>query len=386
MMEWLRQLAGRLVVMMAMAAILVGTICTAGAAAEPSNTVIRDAFMLGFSYANGHNLYARNPDDPKARAVYDEWMADAVDYGKALGVPVDTTRPTPSSSSSSFQVGVIAAGRHHAGLVAIQLAARHGHAAEAALQLGYRASIAIEYVPYLRPDDQSNVVGELRTLASRIALPRSIVDRYADVLSRSTNREKNIAAMFAFKGDVVRHYEGLGAGTSAGAQRQLNIWLMGWKLGLATLGQTRGAAPDVVERMFEESRARSAALNVRLPALPEATSDSASDTARAIHYLLNQAGESVGKQLTRLYGPGASALFELAIKSSLALLLYAPDDDMGQTLAEVIDRSGRQAGLPATIYAPLVKKMRARAPYPEVKAMIGELDDRITAHFAMAAR
>jgi hypothetical protein len=386
MIERLRQRTGCLAAVVAVVALVVGMSCTLGAAAEPSETVIRDAFMLGFSYANGHNVYARNPEDAKARAVYDEWMADAVDYGKALGVPIDTTRPTPSSSSSSFRVGVIAAGRHQAGLVGIQLAARHGHDAEAALQLGYRASIAIEYVPYLRPDDQNNAVGELRALASRIALPRAIVDRYAGALNRSTDREKNIAAMFAFKDDVVRHYEARLAGTSAGAQRQLNIWLIGWKLGLATLGQTRGAAPDLVERMFEESRARSAALNVRLPALPEATSNSATDTARAIHYLLNEAGESVGKQLTRLYGPGASALFELAIKSSLALLLYAPDDDMGQTLADVIDRSGRQAGLPATIYAPLVKKMRARAPYPEVKAMIGGLDDGITAHFTTAAR
>ncbi len=353
------------------------------AASEP----VRDAFMLGFSYANGHNAYSLDPRfDPKTRETYDSFMAEATRYGKALAVTVDTSTPKAATSPGSHQVEVLEAGIRSVGLLAIEVHARHGDPAAAALELGYRSAVAIEYVPQLNPARQRHVAEEFRELATRMRLPLSLVNRYASDLIGSKKRADNVSAMFAFKNGVLRHYEDLSIATPEGASRMLNVWLMGWKLSLAALGQSRGAASSTVERMFEECRTRAATLGVRLPALPEAASASPTDTARALHYLMKQAGESVGGQLSALHGPRASALFELSVKSTMALLLYGPEDEMGQTLAQVIERSGRAAALPEPIWAPVVLRMRQREREDDVKREIQALDERVRQYFARRAQ
>jgi hypothetical protein len=350
-------------------------------AAQQQATDTRNAFMLGFVFGNAHNLYSQRPSlEADAGAVYEEWMADARQYANSLGVSVDTTPPSYDPSSRSIQSDIIRAGRNKAELLTIQILSRHSQGAAAALQLGYKSALANEYVPYIASSMQVEVATEYKSLAMQAGLPMKFVEKYIDTLRSTRDRQTTIRAMFAFKDDVLGHFEGLAMTDTSGIRRQMNIWSMGWSLGLATIGQTRGADPAAVSRIFEKCRTRAEILGVNLPMLPEASTDNARDTARAIHYLLNEAGDTIGGELKAKYGPRAAALFELAIKSTLSLLVYSEEDEMSQTLMEVIDRSGRDAGLPESIYKPVVDKMRARAPYASVKAEISAMDKRITTY------
>lgn len=349
-------------------------------AAEPE--VVRSAFLLGFYYGNAHNLYSLNLSlSGDVRSSYDSWMSDAGEQAKRLGVTLDTLPPPVDPASVSARTDVIKYSRRLTDTVWIKLMGQYGEQSAAALKLGYLAALAIEYLPYLPSESQQEDVEEFRGLAAKMGLPVSAVNSYANALITSTDKNRNISAMFEFKKEVVRHYEGLQILTPEGARNQLYVWQMGWNLGLATLGKTKGVGADIVEGMFEKSRAFADVLGVRLPTLPEASTDSAHDTAQALHYLLRQAGDFVNPQLESRYGPQASALFELSIKSLLATLLYGPDDEMGQTMRTVIDRSGREAGLPLNLYETLVSKMLARAPYEEVKQEIIALNDKIVTHY-----
>jgi hypothetical protein len=373
------------VVSLLLFAIAVLTIAGPANAAEPE--IVRSAFLLGFYYGNAHNVYSQNLSlSGDARSIYDSWMSDASEQAQRLDVALDTFPPPVDKSSSSARYDAIRAGRRLRAVVSIKLMGKYGGQAAAALELGYVGALAFEYLPFLTSEYQQKDVEEFRQLAAKMELPESIVNNYTNALIASKDRKQNVLAMLDFKKAVVRHYEGLQIATTKGARNQLYIWRMGWKLGLATLGQTRGASPDIVDGMFEESRAFAEALGIRIPTLPEASTDSARDTAQAFHFLLSQAGEFVNPQLESRYGPRASALFELSIKSTLAMLLYGSDDEMGQTLRNVVERSGRKAGLPSHIYEPLVRKMSARAPYPTVKQEIIALNDRIIVHYGSDQR
>lgn len=341
----------------------------------------RNAFMLGFVYGNGHNLFSQNPTlQGKAKTIYNAWMSDAKQYASTLGVSVDTNPPSYNPSSTKKRSDIIRAGRNKAELLAIQIVSRHNKRAAVALQLGYRSAIEIEILPYINRSTQTKIAAEYKRFAIQVGLPVHIVEKYTNTLRSTKNRKVTVKAMFTFKDDVLRYYEGLTMADKTGFLRQLNIWSMGWSLGLATIGQTRGADPAMIARVFDKCRTRADLLGVSLPMLPEASTDTARDTARAIHYLLNEAGDNIGGELKAKYGPRASSLFELSIKSTLALLLYGPEDGMGQTFTTVIERSGRNAGLPVYIYQPLVDKMRSKAPYSVIKQEISSMDQRIRNH------
>lgn len=350
----------------------------AAAAEQHPPAHARNAFMLGFVYGNAHNIYSQNRDlQGDAGELYNKWMSDARQYADTLGISVDTNPPPYNPSSPSPQTDIIRAGRGKADLLLIQLQSKHKLDTLSALELGYKSAIAIEFVPYLDAAGQEEIARGYENLAVQARIPARIVQKYIDTLRRTRERQAVVEAMFTFKSEVLNHYEGLTMTTLEGTRRQLNIWSMGWSLGLATLGQTRGADPATVARIFEKCRTYADVLGISLPMLPEATTDSANDTANAIHYLLNEAGDTVGGELNSKYGPRSSALFELAIKSMLALLLYAAEDDMSQTLAGVIDRSGGKAGLPGFTYQPVVDKMHARVAYDSVREEIIAMDVRI---------
>lgn len=355
------------------------TTAIAGAAVSPNDIpVIRSAFMLGFAYASAHNIYAHDPElGRQSQSAYDSFAMDVSMYAQSLGVQADTKPPSVDKSRASDTTAILIAGRRQFEILAIKIATRHGDAVIAASDLGYRVVVGIEYVPNLDSVLQAKEVANYEGLAGRAGCTREIIAKYTKTLVSTGNRERLVAALFAFKDDVLRLWEDVELSAKTGTRRQTAIWQMGWKLGLATLGQAQGADPSAVDGLFEESRAYAEALGVQLPALPEAYPNSPRDMAHSIHYMLKEVGDDVGGKLKNRYGPRSEALFELALKSTLALILYGPDDDLGQVFAEVIERSGRESGLPASVYSSLVQKIRLRKPYKEVKEGIIALNDLV---------
>lgn len=360
---------------------LLASVCGVHEARAQDVESVRSAFTLGFQYGLAKLVHAKNPSlEGEARAAYDDWMADASSSAEALGLSIETA---PGDVGDDPAVQVIVDAKEQIDLMARRIFTLRGAPTAAALTLGFRSTVATQTIPYLNPEARQDAADELRALAVQAGIPRTTVDRYAAALVAGGGGDAAISAAFQFKDDLMRHLETAGPDAGAIARRQLAVWRMGWELGLAALGQTQGADPAMVERMFNGCRAYADALRVSLPMLPEAA-EGAGDTARVLHYLLEEAGERVAGDLGNLYGPRAKGLWELATKSTIALILYGPDDEMGLTLADAMERAALRAELPPPTYAGVIAKMRARQPYPTVKAELAAMNDRIVAHYLSA--
>lgn len=96
----------------------------------------------------------------------------------------------------------------------------------------------------------------------------------------------------------------------------------------------------------EEKQSALAVIGVEVRPLPALTGDKTKDGAAAINYVVSDAWQPIGTTLNAAYDQSHLALLEIALKSNLLLLVYAPDDQTGKTLAGLIERKAAEAGLP----------------------------------------
>jgi hypothetical protein len=132
--------------------------------------------------------------------------------------------------------------------------------------------------------------------------------------------------------------------------------------------------------MLEKARVLAGALGAEVPALPQKTGDSAGDSAAVLHYLLKDAGGSIGKTLKEKHGAAQSDLFELSLKSNLLLLLYSPDGSEGASIASVIQSRGERLGLPESAWKPVVDLIGAKASFDDVKAAVSKMHEEVRRH------
>jgi hypothetical protein len=159
-------------------------------------------------------------------------------------------------------------------------------------------------------------------------------------------------------------------------------WDLGSQLGLAAVGYAGGAPEASVASVLASAKALAAAIPVDVPALPAKTGDKAQASAAAIQYLIKQAGEPIGKTLREKHDLAHAALFEMAAKSQLLLMLYAPGDSLGQSLVTVIKRNAPRASLPENLWMPVADKVQAGAPFSEVKAAVAQMHTDVSKHLA----
>src|SRR6476620_314712 len=99
-------------------------------------------------------------------------------------------------------------------------------------------------------------------------------------------------------------------------------WTLGSKLGLAGALQAQGGDQGLIDRQFAAASAAGSSLGIKLPPLPAASGTRVDRTAVALTYLLRQTGEPIGEILARSYGTEHAATFEVALKSSILLMMY----------------------------------------------------------------
>ena len=175
--------------------------------------------------------------------------------------------------------------------------------------------------------------------------------------------------------------------------REGQMYMLGMKLSQAAMINGRTDA-DLVDRTFHAASViADITLKVKINPLPTVTHESAHDTAAGMHYLLDEDGKTLAKEIDKQFGPTAAAAFELGVKINMLPSLYIddPKDKMGDTLADVLTKLGAETKLDSAV-APLVGKIKARAPMKEVDdlalgmneslpiaiAMIYEKDDKKT--------
>jgi hypothetical protein len=149
--------------------------------------------------------------------------------------------------------------------------------------------------------------------------------------------------------------------------REGQMYMLGMKLSQAAMINGRTDV-DLVQRTFHAASViADVTLKTKIAPLPAVTHDAASDTAAGMHYLLDEDGKLLAKEIDKQFGPTASASFELAMKINMLPSLYIddPTDKMGDTMASVLTRLAAETKLDAAV-APLVGKIKARAPMKEV--------------------
>lgn len=173
---------------------------------------------------------------------------------------------------------------------------------------------------------------------------------------------------------------------TAAAEVDFIAWQLGSKLSQAALVKSRGEGGDPVARLFEESQRLAHELELtQLPPLYENSGDKAEDGARAIDYLLNDAGLAIAAHLGARGAERGVALATLAIKSMLAALLYLPEESaINASLQRGIAIAGVRSRLPAALYEPLLEAMAQRQPADRVMQQLTTMHQAIARHLLNA--
>ena len=151
-------------------------------------------------------------------------------------------------------------------------------------------------------------------------------------------------------------------------------WLLGSRLSLAALANDRGIAAKSVPIWMEDARTAAKLLGTSVADLPEpaGASDTTLASRQVIDYLVAN-GQRIGPELSKQYGAEQSALFEIALKSNILLLLYSPETSAGGSVAAAISQVAPKAKLPVELWQPLVEVLNKKATQSEVRAAIRKM-------------
>ncbi|MEX0642584.1 MAG: hypothetical protein WD468_07775 [Pirellulales bacterium] len=153
-------------------------------------------------------------------------------------------------------------------------------------------------------------------------------------------------------------------------------WLLGSKLSLAALANEHGAPAAEVQKLFGQSSALAKELDIPLKSLPARPVGGAvrADNDSALDYLFNE-GQDVGGALASQQSADHAALFEVAVKSNILLVLYKPGAPTTEAIAAAIERAGERAKLPATLWRPLLDALAAKGTLSDVRQAVYQLHE-----------
>jgi tetratricopeptide (TPR) repeat protein len=153
-------------------------------------------------------------------------------------------------------------------------------------------------------------------------------------------------------------------------------WELGDNLSRAALVNAMSGDSALVRSAFAPAEANAKNLKIILPPLPAKTGDKIKDHAAALNYLLNVTGMPIMKILSADFGAKHAALFELAFKTNILLML--PDGKEAQAIIDVINKRYETAGLTAGTFAQLKRLIETQSSYEEIKKEIFSLQKLVS--------
>jgi hypothetical protein len=164
------------------------------------------------------------------------------------------------------------------------------------------------------------------------------------------------------------------------------VWTLGSRLSLAALAHDRRMAANRIPTWLDEAQSACKLLGTTVPELPEpaAAGDTSLASRQVIDYLLSQ-GQRIGRELAKQYGPEQAALFEVALKSNLLMLLYSPGSDATTSISTAIVRAAPKAELPDILWYPLVERMNNKASLDDVRTAVRKMHSDVDGYLAKAA-
>jgi hypothetical protein len=145
-------------------------------------------------------------------------------------------------------------------------------------------------------------------------------------------------------------------------------------------------APENVQNWLASAKSHAAALGLAVGELPPtgAAGNSQSASRQALTYLFVQ-GQQIGRELATRYAADHAALVEVAVKSNLLLVLYAPGSPATDAIAGSIAQAAPRAGLPPSLWQPLLDLLTAKADPAEVRKAVQRFHADVEGHLSPAA-
>lgn len=167
--------------------------------------------------------------------------------------------------------------------------------------------------------------------------------------------------------------------TKSDTNSKFQAWELGKSLSFAALIRGKHGPDDAVKSTLLTVSKNAQALNVAVPSPTKLTGDVSADTAAAIQFLLETAGKPIYTSLQEKHSNEHSALFELATKSSLLMMLYQPGDSTGTSLATAIEKASKKAKLESTVWKSLIEKIQNGETKADVSTEIKQFQSRVAA-------
>ena len=144
--------------------------------------------------------------------------------------------------------------------------------------------------------------------------------------------------------------------------KRLKTWRLADKVSQSTIGAALGADKDLLAKLRKDAAELARELDVRFAEFPEWKGAPKDDIPLAVAYLLNEAAGKGSAQLAAKHGHEYRAIFDLAVMTNLALLLYSPDAESCRRRASACSwsRAGRAATVPEVLWKYAAAKIRAR--------------------------
>jgi hypothetical protein len=161
--------------------------------------------------------------------------------------------------------------------------------------------------------------------------------------------------------------------------------MLGSRLSLAALANDRGIGPEDVPKWFEEAQVLGTELNVPIVPLPDKPTDATGEAASkaVIAYLLEQE-KAIGAELEKSGDLQMSALFRLAMRTNLLLVLNTPGSKAVDTIAKSIEALGPRTGLPTELWQPLLDMLKEQASPAAVRTAVRQMHTDVGRHLARA--
>lgn len=194
-------------------------------------------------------------------------------------------------------------------------------------------------------------------------------------------RRRHVLRVLAMSAFALPAVAGVALAEEGSKTTQGGAWLLGDNLSLAALLYNQNASKDTVDRFLSKAKKIADIFGLTIKPFPAKAATSSASSADMIHYLIAGDGAALGSALAKKYDDAHGVLFEVSVKSNLLILLYAPGDSLGRSIADVIKSRLTAIHLPAKLWSNVVTLVNGKGTTDAVKEAVFKMHKDVADYF-----
>jgi hypothetical protein len=231
-----------------------------------------------------------------------------------------------------------------------------------------------------RPVQATILHARLRTVTHN-GLGKGVIMLEATHHVRNQWQRRNVLKLLAAAGCAVPAAATTALAEEGSKTTEGAAWLLGDNLSIAALLYNQNASKDTVDRFMAKAKKIADIFGLTIKPFPAKAASSSASSADMIHYLIQGEGAALGTALARKYNDAHGALFEVAVKSNLLILLYGPGDSLGRSIADVIKSRLTKIHLPENLWGNVVTLVNNKGTVDAVKQAVFKMHKDIADYF-----